>query len=63
MRSQAHGIDKSFNNKNNIEKLDLVNNKNESNSSKIKVPVGIQIICDKFEEGKLFGIARGFEKL
>jgi aspartyl-tRNA(Asn)/glutamyl-tRNA(Gln) amidotransferase subunit A len=27
-----------------------------------KIPVGIQIICDKFEEGKLFNVARGFEK-
>jgi len=26
------------------------------------LPVGIQIACDKFQEGKLFEIARMFEK-
>ena len=28
-----------------------------------EIPVGIQITCDKFQEKKLFQIARGFEKL
>jgi aspartyl-tRNA(Asn)/glutamyl-tRNA(Gln) amidotransferase subunit A len=28
-----------------------------------KIPVGMQIICGKFQEQKLFQIARSFEKL
>jgi len=27
------------------------------------IPVGMQIICEKFQEEKLFKIARSFEKL
>ena len=34
---------------------------NPKEGSEVGLPVGLQIICDKFEEEKLLGIAKGFE--